>query len=140
MRHVGICALTLLCLTSPFSLAEDKPDTAMEATQKMATGDAERCLGITRIRDMDVLDSRNILFRTRPDQVYLNTLPRSCGGLTRFKTISYKTSLHELCDVDIITVLNDVGGGYMPGASCGLGKFYPISNEDADRLYKASRE
>lgn len=150
MRVIGITAAALITAASSFALADESPadkapadrksDPVMEATKSMATGEAERCLGITRIREMKVLDNRNILFYVRPDQVYLNTLDRACGGLSRYKTVSYKTSLHELCNVDIITVLDDVGGSFMPGASCGLGEFYPISTEDADRLYKESRE
>ncbi|GAB3374979.1 DUF6491 family protein [Spongiibacter taiwanensis] len=145
MRVIGITAAALITAASSVALADNnaadkKPDPVMEATKTMATGEAERCLGITRIREMKVLDNRNILFYTRPDQVYLNTLDRACGGLTRFKAVTYKTSLHELCNVDIITVIDDVGGSFMRGASCGLGEFYPISAEDADTLYKASRE
>ena len=34
----------------------------------------------------------------------------------------------------IITVLNPGGGAYMPGASCGLGKFVPVSKEDVTVL------
>jgi hypothetical protein len=52
----------------------------------------------------------------------------------------YKTSLNELCNVDIITVLNSVGSGFLPGISCGLGNFYPITKENADTLKKQSRE
>jgi len=31
-------------------------------------------------------------------------------------------------------VLNPGGGAYMPGASCGLGKFVPVSKEDVTVL------
>ncbi|MEJ2760591.1 MAG: hypothetical protein P8126_03375, partial [Gammaproteobacteria bacterium] len=39
-------------------------------------------------------------------------------------TIMYRTSLSQLCDLDIITVLDSVGGEYRPGASCGMGHFF----------------
>lgn len=48
----------------------------------------------------------------------------------------YRTSLSQLCDLDMITVLNDFGSGFTPGASCGLGRFYPITKEEAKELRK----
>jgi len=38
----------------------------------------------------------------------------------------YRTSLSQLCDLDLITVLESGGFGLMPLSSCGLGRFYPI--------------
>ncbi|MDH3511808.1 MAG: hypothetical protein OER85_13220, partial [Gammaproteobacteria bacterium] len=49
-------------------------------------------------------------------------------------------SLSQLCDLDIITVLNDYGFGFTPGPSCGLGRFYPITKEEAKALQKAPRK
>jgi hypothetical protein len=46
----------------------------------------------------------------------------------------YRTSLPQLCDLDIITVLDDAGFGFMPGASCGLGRFYPITKDEAKAM------
>ena len=87
-----------------------------------------------------VLDANNVLFYTGRNEVYLNDLPHRCLGLSRNKPIMYRTSLHQLCSVDIITVLESMGSSYMPGPSCGLGMFYPISKEDADKLRKESRK
>lgn len=91
-------------------------------------GDAEspgskHCINLTRIQSIDVLDKQHILFRTPGNKTYVNTLPRPCPGLQKNKPILYKTSLSELCDLDIITVLESIGSGYQPGASCGLGTF-----------------
>jgi ethanolamine utilization protein EutP (predicted NTPase) len=58
-------------------------------------------------------------------KIYRNTLPHSCPGLGFEEKFMYKTSLSQLCSVDIITVLHNAGG-LNRGASCGLGKFQPM--------------
>ncbi len=73
----------------------------------------------------------------RGDEVYRNDLPHSCPGMRRNDTLMYRTSVGQLCNVDIITVLEDWGFGFAPGASCGLGMFHPITEEIADELMRA---
>lgn len=137
MKASAPLALTLSLLLSSAVMA-DEP--VPNDNLKLATGEPERCLGITRIRDTSILDERNILFYTSGKRVYLNDLPRPCPGLRRHDTLKYSTSLHELCSVDMFTVLHDTGSGFMPGVSCGFGQFYPISQEDAEKLKKESRK
>ena len=48
--------------------------------------------------------------------------------------------LNQLCNIDMFTVLENIGGGFMPGASCTFGKFYPVSQEEADELETKQRE
>ncbi len=98
---------------------------------------AERCIPIRSIQNTHVIDDRNILFYMRGKQVYLNQLPRRCGGLGMQRRFMYETSLSQLCDLDTITVLNAFGGGFTRGATCGLGLFHPITEEDADALRNA---
>lgn len=135
-RH-AIAAL-LLSLAATVALADDGP--AANPNLKLASGEPLRCLPLNRIDETVVLDSRNVLFYTSRNEVYLNDLPHNCPGLSRHKPIMYRTSLNQLCNVDIITVLESMGSSYMPGASCGLGMFYPISKDDADKLRKDSRK
>lgn len=81
----------------------------------------KNCILVNRIRQSTVIDNKHILFRLRGGDVYLNTLPRKCSGLGFYKAFSYKTSTNELCNVDIITVVE--ADGQMRGTSCGLGQF-----------------
>jgi len=97
------------------------------------------CLSLIRIKDSDILDNQHIVFETVGHKYYLNQLSHPCPGLTRDKAFMYRTSLDQLCDLDIITVLDDYGFGLQPGASCGLGVFEPVSKEQVDGL-KASLE
>jgi len=52
----------------------------------------------------------------------------------------YRTSLNQLCSLDIITVLDNIGGGFEQAGSCGLGKFKPISKVEYEALRKPSAE
>lgn len=136
--RTSACIALALGLALPALALADKPEA--NPNIKLATGEPERCLGITRIKELKILDKRNVLFYTTSNEVYLNDLSRPCPGLRPRDTVMYRTSLHELCNVDIITVLDDVGSGYMPGTSCSLGSFYPISKDDAAKLRKESRQ
>jgi hypothetical protein len=46
----------------------------------------------------------------------------------------YRTSIGQLCDLDIVTVLDNRGFGFTTGVSCGLGLFYPLTEEEAENL------
>ena len=48
--------------------------------------------------------------------------------------------LNQLCDVDVTTVLQDVGFGFLPAASCGLGKFQPIEAQAAEQLLSRAEQ
>ena len=116
---------------------------AMAAEQAAApdTGSPQqkRCLDLVRIEQTEVVDNKHIVFHVsgQGDPMYLNTLPHACIGLSKSDPFLYKTSLSELCDLDMITVLHQQGGGFIRGASCGLGKFEPVTKEQLEMLKKA---
>ncbi len=89
------------------------------------TGPDVNCVQLRGIRETRVVDDRTIDFIMTGKKWYRNTLPYRCSGLGFERAFSYKTSLSQLCSVDIITVVHQ-GGGIRRGASCGLGKFTPI--------------
>jgi len=109
------------------------PATA-EETSEAADSEALNCVRLSNIDRTYILDRQNILFYMRGDRIYLNTLPNKCPGLRRNETFSYRTSLNQLCNVDIITVLRNFGGSFSRGASCGLGKFRPVTEEQVAEL------
>ncbi len=92
----------------------------------VANGQAVDCIPIRSIRNSNVRDDRTIDFQVSNRKIYRNTLPQSCPSLGFEKRFSYRTSLSQLCSVDIITVLTNYGPGLQPGASCGLGQFQPM--------------
>jgi hypothetical protein len=89
------------------------------------TGPAKDCVLIQNIRETRVIDDSTIDFYMRDGKVMRNALPYSCPQLGFERAFSYRTSISQLCSVDVITVLQQ-GGGILRGASCGLGKFTPI--------------
>ena len=103
------------------AFAKDKPDPYVPTS-----GAAIDCVHIQSIRSTNVRDDRTIDFIMNGNKVYRNSLPNSCPSLGFEKRFLYKTSLSQLCSVDIITVLWNNGPGLQPGASCGLGKFQPM--------------
>jgi hypothetical protein len=47
---------------------------------------------------------------------------------------TFRTSQNRLCNQDIITILHPGGHYMMPGASCVLGMFEPVTPEQVDGL------
>ena len=118
-------AMCLALSTAPItvSLAQDDMDEG-----------GERCIDTRRISRTEIVDAENILFYMRGGAIYRNTLSHKCTALAREKRFSYKTSMSRLCDVDVITVIYDMGSSLTSGPSCGLGKFYPITKEEAEAI------
>lgn len=120
MRTATIAAAVAILALAPGAARGDKVPEAAPA------GEPVSCVSLRQIRDTRVHSDTVIDFRMRSGgQVYRNTLPMACPQLGTEKRILYKTSGSELCDVDTITVL--VGTGMDHGASCGLGKFQPVT-------------
>lgn len=83
------------------------------------------CVQMPTIRQTLVRDDKTIDFVMRDGRWFRNTLPNRCPQLGFERAFSYQTSITQLCNVDIITVIVQ-GAGSRQGASCGLGKFTPI--------------
>lgn len=92
------------------------------------------CLPLVRIDHTSVVDDQNILFYTHGGRIYLNRLANPAPGLGVDGPFMYKTSIDQLCANQIITVLESVGFGYLPGSTSALGKFEPIDEADANSL------
>jgi hypothetical protein len=118
-------APVLLPVLLGFALAAcaDKPPRT--AQTMIPAGEPQSCVQISRIQSTRVIDDQTIDFRMRGGPVMRNTLPNRCPGLGSERAFSYRTSIAQLCNVDIITVVVQ-GGGPQIGASCGLGMFVPV--------------
>ena len=115
------------------------PVTATLADDLDQLGD-ERCVTLSSISRTDVVDDQSVLFYMRDRTIYENQLPRRCPGLRSNRTFMYKTSLPQLCDLDMITVLYNQGFGFSQGATCSLGRFHPISDDEAVALKAGERQ
>ena len=97
-----------------------------------AVGEPKNCVTISQIRSTKVIDNRNIDFRMVGGKTYRNTLSQSCLGLKFEERFSYRTSLNQLCSVDIVRVLHSQGGQLSEGSGCGLGKFQMVEKVAAN--------
>ena len=143
-RSISSVFLALMLLLSGAVLAQDDgaEAEAAEETEQDLTFDreGERCISTRAIRDTQIIDDQTILFRMRGGDVYLNNLANNCRGLRRERRFSYSPTAGRLCDVDTIRVLEDFGGVIQEGMACGLGSFYPITEEESELLRVEARE
>ncbi len=89
-------------------------------------GEPTNCVNIHSIRSTNVVDNQTIDFKMAGGKTLRNVLPYSCPSLKFNDSFSYRTSLSQLCNVDIIRVLHSGGGHLQEGAACGLGKFQQV--------------
>lgn len=130
INYVIIMAFCILALPDNGLAAEESPLAAAISNPDKA----DRCVDLNWIDHTDIVDDGFILFHMRNKKVYLNVLPHSCPGLKSAGTFMYRIPIMRLCNVDVITVLDHIGGEFYPGASCGLGLFYPIDKKLAKEL------
>jgi hypothetical protein len=93
-----------------------------------------KCVDLRRIDHTEIVGDQTILFYMKNRTIYRNLLPHACPGLEREERFMYRVSLSQLCNVDVVSVLEDWGFGFTQGPSCMLGMFQPISPETADEL------
>lgn len=134
MKYTISCGACVALAVGAFTMLASMTTLARSENEEGVQDGAKRCVSLARIDNTHVLDDRNILFYMRGKKVYINKLPHKCHGLRRADSFMYKTSLSQLCDLDIITVLDNIGFGFSRGPSCGLGSFYPIDRERAKEL------
>lgn len=97
-----------------------------------AVGEPVNCVSLTQIRSTKIVDDSTIDFKMAGGKTYRNSLPYSCPSLKSEDRFSYRTSLSQLCNVDIVRVLHSYGGQLQEGVGCGLGKFQPVEKISAN--------
>src|SRR5689334_6752671 len=84
------------------ALAASSPEEKL--AQYQPTGKKESCLETYQIKETDVIDNQNIVFRTVGNKYYINHLTNRCSGLKIQDGFSYTLrGLTKLCNVDVIT-------------------------------------
>lgn len=120
MRPLAIAAVVALA-TAPSTAAPRRG----EVPVANPAGKPVDCLATYQIRQSRVRSDSVIDFELRNGKTYRNTLPQSCPRLGFEERFAYQTTINQLCSTDIITVLSVVTPS--AGASCGLGKFQPVT-------------
>lgn len=129
---LAACAALGLCIALPVC-AEDAAEKARDKVEESIIADdlqARQCVSIRRIDRTEIIDDRNIVFHMQGKDIYLNKLPRRCPGLRISDSFSYRNTTGQLCNVDLISVLDNFGGELRRGPSCGLGEFFPITEDE----------
>ena len=98
------------------------------------------CVDLRRIDRTEAIGDRDLLFHMKDDSIYRNELPHACPGLARDEPFMYRLVLSQLCDTDVITMLQRWNFGFTPTESCMLGKFKLIDDKAADALRAAAKK
>ncbi len=109
--------------------------------------EGQRCLPSRRIRSVDVLDSRTLVFELTRDNHYLVRLKHRCFGLRRDTPISYEIHGSQFCSLDGFRALERWSlDQLVPGPRCSIPTFIPVTEAelalvedrlDADRAAQA---
>ncbi len=136
MKPSLLClTLLIMALSGGNSATGDEPLTkAQKRLAKVqedytATGQIKNCISLSLLRNSKVIDNQTIFFRSSGRKAYLNKLPRTCSRLAVEERFAYRTSVGQLCQSDVITVVDNFGRSW---SRCGLGKFEELqSNADS---------
>jgi len=104
-------------------------------------GEVERCISTFQYDRMEILDDRHVLFKGRGDRMWLNQLRTRCVGLRRESTPVIRLRDSQICDMDTFQGVDDMFGVLnRTSATCSLGTFTPITDEQADAIKAALKE
>ena len=144
-RSIATCFLigSLLagCATQPETAQqeEEQPLTVEEilasAPKPEDYSDPVTCLNRYAYEEVDVINQELLLFYGRRGKVWLNRLRNACIGLRRRDTLAFDMRDNRLCDLDTFSSVDAFGGPLeRTSARCSLGKFEPVSPEQAQLL------
>lgn len=105
---------------------EGRADPATAGPPVKSLGESQNCIMRNQIRQTRVRSDQVIDFEMRGGKVFRSVLPNTCPRLGFEEGFTYNTSINQLCNTEIIYVLEQFGGQVRRGAGCGLGKFVPV--------------
>ncbi|MDJ0642482.1 MAG: hypothetical protein QNJ15_06675 [Erythrobacter sp.] len=113
---------------------EARADPALAGPPVKVLGEERSCIMRSQIRNTRVRSDQVIDFEMRGGKIYRNVLPNKCPRLGFEEAFSYSTSINQLCNTEIIYVVENFGGQIQRGAGCGMGRFVPVEyvEEDAE--------
>lgn len=129
MGKILLLALLGAGATAPADAQSRSERRAVEKSGWVPNGEPVSCIDRSRLRETRVLDDSTIDFIMTNGDRFRNTLPNRCPQLGFNEAFGYQTSINQLCNVDIITVIQPAGTPAL-GASCGLGQFQPMKRAE----------
>ena len=130
---IGACATQ-----TPAAPDQEQPMTVEEILASAPTpqGRTVSCLWRAAVSEVEVVNPDLLLFHGGRDLVWLNRLRQSCSGLHRGHALAFEMRGDRLCELDTVSDTGPFDEPLWPvGARCSLGKFEPVSPEQA-RLLK----
>jgi hypothetical protein len=121
--------LALIASAAPADARSRAERRATELAAWVPDGEPVSCIDRARLRETRVLNDSTIDFVMNNGTRFRNTLPNRCPQLGFNEAFGYQTSINQLCNVDIITVVQTTGTPNR-GASCGLGLFQPMKRAE----------
>ncbi|MEM7665173.1 MAG: hypothetical protein AAF250_04905 [Pseudomonadota bacterium] len=106
--------------------SDGRADPTLAGPPVKTLGEARNCINRSQIRQTRVRSDQVIDFEMRGGRVFRSVLPNSCPRLGFEEGFTYNTSINQLCNTEIIFVLEQFGGQIRRGAGCGLGEFVPV--------------
>lgn len=129
MKARVIAAGTLSMLALAGCTQERPAERPAVSPAASVVGEPVSCIPITSIQSTRIRDDWTIDFMGAGNKIWRNTLTSRCPGLKSEDAFTYKTSLTQLCNTDIVYVLQRLGNDLQRGAGCGLGDFVPVELE-----------
>ena len=155
---VAMFAVVLLagCAVSPEAeeqrrlMEEEISSILAEPLDEQTYGTAKRCLSDAEYHHLRIIDDRRILFEGRGDRLWLNTLRSRCPDLRHYSVIITRPiSPSRMCEMDLFYVSDWFswpwyrrwpwywGWGWGASASCMLGEFQPVTEDQVERIEEA---
>jgi len=152
-----IALVATSCATSPevatrYHASQDRIATILaQSAQTPELGPPERCLGDLEYRNFRALDDQYILFEGRKDRLWINKLPMRCFDLEYSTVLRIRQfSAIRLCEHDTFMPGDWFDwpwyrrwpwhwGRWPTGATCTLGMFYPVNDEQLLAIEAAIR-
>ncbi|MDE0056250.1 MAG: hypothetical protein OXP28_17585 [Gammaproteobacteria bacterium] len=125
------------CATQPQPVADATPSPSVDeilasAPQPDGNSRPVSCLPDTAYTDVEVINPELLLFHGLGDRMWLNQTRQACLGSRIDPVLAFDMRRGRLCDLDSVAVADNIGGHWSTGAACSLGKFAPVSPEQAE--------
>ncbi len=110
-------------------------DRILDVANAQTYSEPQRCLSTSRYRDVEIINDRYLVFEGLGGRAWLNELSHDCPGMRPGRVLRFDITTGQLCAMDSVTAIDRSLMLYTRvSATCSLGKFQPISSEQADAL------
>lgn len=127
IMRISTCLIGVIALLSavPASAARPDPETRLaKALTGRVAGKPVRCIQQRQIQSSEIFEKTAILYKAGGTW-YLNRPASGAAFLDRDDVLMTNTHSSELCNVDIVRLLDS--GSHFPSGSLGLGDFVPYT-------------